>query len=683
MQVSVRTWLISAFVLQATGTTAIVGYFLALISNQRILADLPPSVSTEIIHPIQHYPAIYFNPYSAICGIGLIILGLVSFAIGLGLGTHHALPQSTQSSQVFNTEQSPAVSKTLLQHEESRYQQVAAALEQQVQEKTAALRQSQANLELITDSIPGGIAYIDADQRYRFANYTYKRWFNHDNSEMVDETVQQVLGEQVYETAKTDIARVLAGERVSGERYLKFADGSERHVLATLVPNLDEQERVLGYYVLLTDISDRKRAETELMQAKEAAEAAARAKSIFIANMSHELRSPLNAILGFAQVLQQDLHRDTDQWTQIETIRQNGEYLLAIINQILDLSRLEANRIRLNPTVVKLEELLKDIQTLFLLRAKTQGLSFSLNRESKLPDAVFTDDTKLRQVLINLLDNAVKFTQQGNITLTVSSYPLTTVTAPHLSPVDLSGQAADVCIQFGVSDTGAGIASEEQPLLFEPFSQTTTGKARTGGTGLGLAISKEFVQLMGGNISVVSQPGQGSTFQFDIQAPSLTVAAPENPAQPRKVIGLAPGQPHHRMLIVDDSPVNRLLLKRVLSVLKVETREAENGEDAINQWEAWRPQVIWMDLSMPRVDGYTATQHIRTQEKVAENNQAELSHAKALIIAVSATDTPEQLTAAFSAGCDDFISKPLKVNQIFEILQRYLALRYCYEEDAR
>lgn len=521
------------------------------------------------------------------------------------------------------------------------------------------LRHSETRLRLITDSIPGCIAYIDANQCYRFVNRTYEDWFDCKREDVIGKTVEAIIGEAAYARTRGYIEQVLAGETLAYEAEIPYQNGPTRHITAVLVPDTQEDEAVLGYYALITDITARKNTEFQLQQAKKAAESANEAKSRFITNVSHELRSPLNAILGFARVLQADPTLSADQQEHANIIESSGSHLLSIINQVLDLAKLEAHSLSLTITTINLQHFLNHLQGLFSLKAGAQHLDFKIEATNPLPTHLQTDEMKLRQVLINLLDNAFKFTQQGSVTLRVKALP-------QPSPENLH-------LQFEVQDTGPGIAIAEQASLFEAFSQAQLGQATQSGTGLGLTISREFVRLMGGNLSLESDLGQGSLFRFDILARSVS-DPPVNrsrTATPR-VIGLQPDHPPYRLLIVDDSATNRRLLVRVLEVLGAELREAENGAEALELWANWQPHLILMDLRMPVMDGYSATRQIRQQEDI--QGLADTT----VIIAVSATGSDEFKQSILEVGFNDFIAKPFQRAQIFDSLQQHLHLTYVY-----
>lgn len=395
-----------------------------------------------------------------------------------------------------------------------------------------------------------------------------------------------------------------------------------------------------------------------LTLAKDKADIANRAKSEFLANMSHELRSPLNAVLGFSQLMLRSQKLSSEQQENIGIINRSGEYLLTLINNVLDLSKIEAGKIALNLQSFDLYRLLHEIEDIFALRAENKQLQLLFEYHQNVPQYIKADSVKLRQILINLLNNALKFTSEGGISVRIS----------HQSPVT---HQKPITIKFEVEDTGAGIAEEEFDQLFEAFAQTETGKNSQEGTGLGLPISRQFVQLMGGDITISSQVGVGTIFSFDIQVEIARKEDIENRNKQSRVIGLAPNQSQYRILVVDDKEVNRKLLIQLLQPLGFELQEASNGQEAIEIWENWQPHLIWMDMRMPVMDGYEAVQQIKATTK----GQA------TAVIALTASVLEEEKAVVLSVGCDDFVRKPFRELRIFETIAKHLGIRYIYEEE--
>ena len=416
-------------------------------------------------------------------------------------------------------------------------------------------------------------------------------------------------------------------------------------------------------------LAQTQRQAAQLQAAKEVAEVANRAKSQFLANMSHELRTPLNAILGFTQVMNRDASLSNEQRENLGIIMRSGEHLLELINDILEMSKIEAGRIILNESGFDLYRLLDSLQEMLQIKAQSKGLQLLFERASEVPQYVQTDEGKLRQVLINLLGNAIKFTESGTVALRVlvGNRSVVRDNREDIRPLTITDYPLP--ITFEVSDTGPGIATEEIGTLFEAFTQTATGRKFQEGTGLGLPISRSFVQLMGGDITVNSTLGKGTTFKFDIKAKPAQVTPFKTTEATGQVIGLAPNQREYRILVVEDNWANRQLLVNLLRSIGFQVQEATNGEEAVDLWSSWEPHLIFMDMRMPVMDGYEATKQIKSY----------LQGQATVIIALTASAFEEQRAAILSAGCDDFIRKPFRETILFETMARHLGVRYLYE----
>ncbi|WP_199330979.1 MULTISPECIES: ATP-binding protein [unclassified Calothrix] len=416
-----------------------------------------------------------------------------------------------------------------------------------------------------------------------------------------------------------------------------------------------------------------------------AAERANRAKSKFLANMSHELRTPLNAILGFTQVMSNDNSLSSENKENLAIINRAGEHLLNLINDILEMSKIEAGKTSLNIKSFDLIRLLTSLEEMFGLRAAAKDLRLVFEYAPNLPRYVQTDESKLRQILLNLLGNAIKFTRKGNVIVRVSGGTL---------------EDRDLRLYFEVEDTGPGIDPQEIHLLFEAFGQTETGRQSQQGTGLGLTISRKYIQMLGGDITVTSNPGEGSKFTFDIQISPACDNEIQNQQNKQKILGLAANQGEYRILVVDDVKESRLVLVKMLTAIGFIVQEATNGQEAIAQSLAWKPHLIFMDMRMPIMDGYEATKAIKKQIQIGykEKNftpklgnltnqltdqlltipgftNRETSHVP-IIVALTASAFEEERQKILSIGCDDFIRKPFTQEVLLEKISEHLGVKY-------
>ena len=456
-----------------------------------------------------------------------------------------------------------------------------------------------------------------------------------------DESVQEI-------SATNEALQSEIGARAQAEVALKEAlDALEERVEARTA-ELSETNRLLTQ-----EVKEHIRTEEALRKSEEIAEAANRAKSEFLANMSHELRTPLNAILGYAQLLQRDQHLAETHQAAVGVIEHSGEHLLTLINDILDLSRIEAGKLEVEPVEFHLPEFLRHVSDIARVRAEQKGLAFIYEVLSPLPEVVLGDERRLRQILLNLLGNAVKFTEQGGVTFRIGSYE----PAP-----------GTPCLRFEVEDTGLGIAPEKLEEIFLPFQQVRQARQPIEGTGLGLTISRRLVQLMGGSLHVRSTEGQGSVFSVDLHLPEGQRPAPGATPHQRRIVGFD-GVPK-KILVVDDKPDNRSLMVSMLAPLGFDLYEAANGQEAVDQALAVAPDVVLMDLVMPVMDGFEATRRIR-RTPALEN---------VLVIAFSASVFEHNRQQSREAGCDDFIPKPVRLDVLLDKLRTHLKLKWKYSE---
>ena len=408
--------------------------------------------------------------------------------------------------------------------------------------------------------------------------------------------------------------------------------------------------------IVLRDLTDRKAAESERI-ARRAAEEASAAKSMFLANMSHEIRTPMNAVMGFAHVLGNDPSLSPKQAEHVRVILRSGEHLLRLINDILDMSRIDAGKAKLNLEDFRLFDLIKEMETLFQDGVAAKGLGFVLAGCDHLPD-VHADLGKLRQILINLLGNAIKFTQTGQIVLRV-----------HCNAISGPADAQMASLVVEVEDTGPGISDNNPDRVFDLFFQSSDG-VRAGGTGLGLSISRKNAQMMGGNLTVTSRMGTGACFRLEVPVQKVRGPIREGRISRRGIV-LEPGAGPWRILVVDDMPENLALHTAMLQPVGFEIREACNGAEALEIFEDWLPHAVLLDLLMPVMNGYEVARRIKAHD--AGRN--------VLVVAVTAAAFQDSRKEAMAAGVDAFLSIPFHAHELFEILSKGLGLSYVFVKD--
>ncbi|HIK10354.1 MAG TPA: CHASE domain-containing protein [Oscillatoriaceae cyanobacterium M33_DOE_052] len=459
---------------------------------------------------------------------------------------------------------------------------------------------------------------------------------------------------------------------VAGEKWnLYWAAKPNIHITSgDNLPGIILSIGTLISFLLFGIILSLKISYTHVKAAKEASDAASRSKSQFLANMSHELRTPLNAILGFAQIMSRDTSLTQEHRENIDIINRSGEHLLSLIGDILDMSKIEAGLVTINETCFDLYAILEAVEDMFSLKAKAKGLMLEIHPDPSVPQYVKTDEAKLRQVLINLMGNAIKFTAAGGVTVRVVAQKTREIGDGKERHTHLASHQPYIYLHFEIEDTGPGIAAEEIDTLFTPFVQTQSGRKSLEGTGLGLPISRQFVQLMGGDIQVKSAVGVGTVFGFDIKAELAAAASVKTTGVQRRAIALAPGQPLFRILIVDDRWENCRVLSKLLQPLGFDVREAANGKEAIEIWSIWSPHLIWMDMRMPVMNGMEATKQIKATAK----GQA------TVIIALSASAFEQERESILASGCNDFVRKPFRQEVILEKMKQYLGVEYIYED---
>jgi PAS domain S-box-containing protein len=514
----------------------------------------------------------------------------------------------------------------------------------------AALKAAEEKYRTILETMDSGYYEVDLKGNLLFCNPALRGFIDYGEKEILGLNFNNFMENDEVEYTYKIFNEVYSSGKPSYDFFWSFSKTGAKgaYWAASAYPMTDSQGAIIGFWGTVRDISTMK-------AMKDAAEEANRAKSLFLANMSHEIRTPMNAILGFAQLMCRDTTLSPLSLERLDIINRSGEHLLALINDILEMSKIEAGRVIFSPCTFDLHRLLEDIEMMFRVRTDAKGLGLLVERMGEVPRWVNTDEGKLRQVLINLMGNAVKFTEEGGVALRIGVR---------------DGEKDEKDLLFEVEDTGPGIAEGEKEKLFQAFEQTSTG-IRSGGTGLGLALSRGFVTIMGGAMTVESTVGKGSIFRFTVQFSEGKADEVEHrQEEKRRVRRLKPGGEEIRILIADDREANRQLLTQTLATVGFRTMEVVNGAEAIAAWREWKPQVILMDMAMPVMDGYQATRLIKAEP---------LGMATA-IVAVTASAFGEDRQRVLATGADDYLAKPFKAGELFEIIRRLTGAEYMLDE---
>jgi PAS domain S-box-containing protein len=516
--------------------------------------------------------------------------------------------------------------------------------------RTDEQRQQAKYLRTLIDLLPMFAWLKDTQSRYLTVNQATAAALGTSVVQMEGRSDDDFRPPELAQSLRADDVLVMTSlQRKTVEESLATVDG-DVWVETYKVPVLDEDGTVLGTVGVAQDIRERKAAEAAQQAALAEAERLARQRSAFLAQMSHELRTPLNGILGFAQLLQQDKGMNERQSRGLKIIRESGQHLLTLINDILDLARIDAAKVELNPTDIALQGFLAVLADIVRVKAEEKSLLFVQELAPDLPASVLADEKRLRQVLLNLLSNAVKFTDSGEVVLTVSV-------------VERSSGSAR--LRFDIRDSGIGMTAAQQQRLFRPFEQVSEVGRRDGGTGLGLAISRELVVLMGSDIAVSSEAGRGTRFWFDLALPL---------GEDKRLESTSPGMPagyagrRRSVLVVDDVPQNRAVLVDSLSVLGFDVSEAADGRQALASAERARPDLIVMDMTMPVMDGLEATRRIRQTPALAAIP----------IVASSGSTHRETQKMCIESGANSFLPKPIDLDAFLVQTGRLLSLTWIY-----
>ncbi|MES2854419.1 MAG: response regulator, partial [Bdellovibrionota bacterium] len=511
------------------------------------------------------------------------------------------------------------------------------------------LSESEEQLRTITNVLPALLLYASPDLHLEFANKTVETWLNLDRSEIYGRSIAEIFGQEISSKITAELPRMKSGLPVSFEMYLKGTPIEPKFVAVTVNPEFGRDRAIRGFVFLITDLTERRRYEQELEAAKAAADAANQAKSLFLANMSHEMRTPLSAMMGFSELLLAHSESPKDRTTWLEKINKNCQRLKNMIDEILDLSKIEAGKVQVERATFATADIVAQVQSMLAPLAKDKNISLAFKVVGKVPLRLNTDQTKLRHILTNIVGNAIKFSKEGEVSVVFS----------------LKNERM---LSVMVTDHGRGISPEEASRLFRPFSQADNSMTRQfGGTGLGLALARKFALALGGNVLLLSsEPGKGSTFEITIEAGNLegetlvsTLPTVFEGSSLGSETDLEVDLTGIKILLVEDSVENQFIVQRFLERAGASVQVASNGQEGMMSAKSADFDLVLMDIQMPVLDGYGATTRLRREGY------------KKPIIALTAHALMEERDRCLRLGFTGFLTKPIKRSEILAEVVKY------------